>query len=95
MGSHRGAKLQGTGYPEWGPHEACERETRKEHCRENLIDMPEAGNGPPRRLCGLKVGSHAWVRMQVKSGGHSENNEKGSDRITGSVASRECEILES
>lgn len=85
--------MQGTGYPEWGPHEVCERKTWKECCRENLIDMLEARKGPPRGRCGLKVGSHAWVRMQIKPGRHSENSEKGSNRTIGSVASGECEIL--
>lgn len=85
--------MQGTGYPVWGPHEPRERETQKKCCGENLIDMSEARNSPRRGLHGLKMGSHTWVRLLIKPGRHSENSEKGSDSIIGSVASRDCEIL--
>lgn len=48
--------------------------------------MVESRNGSPRGLHGLKAGkSVAWVRIQAKPGGHSENSEKGSDGIISSV----------
>lgn len=41
-----------------------------------------------------KEKSLVWGRMQRKPGGHSENSEKGSDGLIGSLGSREYEILQ-
>lgn len=62
------------------------KEKEQKCWRENLIEMAESRNGSPRGLHGLKAEkSVAWVRIQAKPGGHSENSEKGSDGIISSV----------
>lgn len=66
--------------------------------KENKLEGEPYRNGqeqPTQGTAWLESGkSVAWIRLQAKPAGHSENSNKGSVEIFGSVGSRECETLQ-